>query len=57
MGEEDEILVCGCGSSPLSVDMYDEGFSQVTNVDLSRVVIDIMSEKFGPDEFPGMKCE
>lgn len=25
MDEQDEVLVCGCGNSEMSVDMYDDG--------------------------------
>lgn len=27
MDEQDEVLVCGCGNSEMSVDMYDDGES------------------------------
>ncbi|CAM9505405.1 unnamed protein product, partial [Discosporangium mesarthrocarpum] len=46
MDEDDEILVCGCGNSELSVDMYDDGFENIVNVDVSRVVIDQMSDLY-----------
>ncbi|CAM9386929.1 unnamed protein product, partial [Choristocarpus tenellus] len=39
MDEDDMILVCGCGNSEMSVDMYDDGFENIVNVDISRVVI------------------
>ncbi|CAM6106352.1 unnamed protein product [Calypogeia fissa] len=36
---EQKILIPGCGNSTLSEDMYDAGFSNITNIDFSRVVI------------------
>lgn len=39
----DRILVVGCGNSTLSRDMYDSGFTQLTNLDFSAVVIDAMA--------------
>lgn len=29
MDEQDQVLVCGCGNSEMSVDMYDDGESRV----------------------------
>lgn len=47
---EHKILVLGCGNSPFSEQMYDAGFRQITNVDISEVCIDKMlarSERTG----------
>ena len=39
----------GCGNSQLSADMYDVGYSNIVNVDISDVVIRQMIEKHGKD--------
>jgi ubiquinone/menaquinone biosynthesis C-methylase UbiE len=44
--KSDNILMAGCGNSRLSEDMYDDGYTTVANVDISRVVIDQMIEKY-----------
>ncbi|XP_055540802.1 eEF1A lysine and N-terminal methyltransferase homolog [Wyeomyia smithii] len=41
---KDEILIVGCGNSTLSQDLYDVGFKQITNIDISEVVIKQMQE-------------
>ncbi|XP_062548546.1 eEF1A lysine and N-terminal methyltransferase homolog [Armigeres subalbatus] len=41
---KDEILMVGCGNSKLSLDLYDVGFKQMTNIDISQVVIRQMQE-------------
>jgi 2-polyprenyl-3-methyl-5-hydroxy-6-metoxy-1,4-benzoquinol methylase len=55
--QADDVLVCGCGNSELSGHMYDAGFTRITNVDSSRVVIDMMQDKYTQQEYPGMICE
>ncbi|CAH2105057.1 unnamed protein product [Euphydryas editha] len=35
----DAILIPGCGNSRLSADLYDVGYSNITNIDVSEVVI------------------
>jgi len=35
-----KILNLGCGNSQLSDDMYDDGYLNITNIDISSVVID-----------------
>lgn len=35
----DAILIPGCGNSSLSADLYDVGYSNITNIDVSEVVI------------------
>ena len=41
----DRILVLGCGNSALSMDLYRDGFKDVTSVDLSPVVVDRMRQQ------------
>ncbi|XP_053247145.1 eEF1A lysine and N-terminal methyltransferase isoform X7 [Podarcis raffonei] len=41
----DSILVAGCGNSELSEQLYDEGYQDITNVDISEVVIKQMQER------------
>ncbi|KAL2602966.1 hypothetical protein R1flu_007958 [Riccia fluitans] len=42
VNSNEKILVPGCGNSTLSADMYDAGFTDITNIDFSRVVISEM---------------
>lgn len=44
--KEDNVLVAGCGNSRLSEDMYEDGYSSIANIDISRVVVDQMTEKY-----------
>lgn len=44
--KEDNILMAGAGNSRLTEDMYDDGFTTIANVDISRVCIDQMVEKY-----------
>ncbi|OII73178.1 SAM dependent methyltransferase [Cryptosporidium ubiquitum] len=39
------ILHVGCGNSTLPAKLYDEGFKDITNIDFSSQVIDLMREK------------
>lgn len=41
---KDEILMVGCGNSKLSMDLYDVGCRQITNIDISQLVINQMNE-------------
>ncbi|XP_041983193.1 eEF1A lysine and N-terminal methyltransferase homolog [Aricia agestis] len=41
----DTILMPGCGNSSLSADLYDVGFQNITNIDVSEVVIKQMKSK------------
>ena len=34
-----KILVLGCGNADFSADLYDDGYKNITNVDISSVVI------------------
>ncbi|KAI0218062.1 eEF1A lysine and N-terminal methyltransferase [Lamellibrachia satsuma] len=45
----EKILVIGCGNSSLSADMYDVGYHNIVNVDISDVVIRQMTEKHAKD--------
>ena len=36
----------GCGNSRLSEDMYDDGFTTISNIDISKVCVDQMVEKY-----------
>ena len=42
-----KILILGCGNAEFSEDMYDEGYQNITNVDISSVVIDQMKKRNG----------
>ncbi|XP_055375770.1 eEF1A lysine and N-terminal methyltransferase homolog [Condylostylus longicornis] len=49
---KDKILVVGCGNSKLSLDMYDTGYKEIINIDISHVVINQMldlNRKTRPD--------
>lgn len=35
-----KILILGCGNACLSEDMYDDGYFDIYNIDISKVVID-----------------
>ncbi|XP_044267613.1 eEF1A lysine and N-terminal methyltransferase homolog [Tribolium madens] len=37
--KQDDILITGCGNSTLGRDLYDIGYNNVTNIDISQVVI------------------
>lgn len=39
MKSKDKILVTGCGNSKISEDLYDVGYRQITNIDISKLVI------------------
>lgn len=41
-----EILIPGCGNSKLGSDLYDDGFTNITNIDISSVVISEMSDRY-----------
>ena len=48
------VLILGCGNSPFSADMSDGGYTNITSVDFSAVVIEKMSEKYR-DTHPSLK--
>ena len=41
-----EILIPGCGNSRLGVELYDQGYKNITAVDTSDVVISLMADRF-----------
>ncbi|XP_038614395.1 eEF1A lysine and N-terminal methyltransferase [Tachyglossus aculeatus] len=41
----DRVLVVGCGNSELSEQLYDVGFQDIVNIDISEVVIEQMKER------------
>uniref|UniRef100_A0A7S2V7W5 Methyltransferase type 11 domain-containing protein n=1 Tax=Fibrocapsa japonica TaxID=94617 RepID=A0A7S2V7W5_9STRA len=43
--KEDNILMAGAGNSRLSEEMFDDGYTTITNIDISRVVIEQMIER------------
>uniref|UniRef100_A0A7S3K5J8 Methyltransferase type 11 domain-containing protein n=1 Tax=Aureoumbra lagunensis TaxID=44058 RepID=A0A7S3K5J8_9STRA len=43
---DDAILMAGCGNSRMTEDMIEDGYTSITNIDVSRVVIDQMKEKY-----------
>jgi len=43
---DSNILMVGCGNSTLSIDMYNNGYKNITNIDISGVVINQMAEKY-----------
>eukprot|EP01096_Ripella_sp_DP13-Kostka_P001450 TRINITY_DN11713_c0_g1_i1.p1 TRINITY_DN11713_c0_g1~~TRINITY_DN11713_c0_g1_i1.p1 ORF type:complete len:128 (+),score=27.59 TRINITY_DN11713_c0_g1_i1:35-385(+) len=51
----DKILQLGCGNSTLSSDMYDDGFEQIVNIDISESVIARMAEE--NKDRAQMECE
>lgn len=52
---ESKILVLGCGNAEFSEDLYDDGYHNVYNIDISSVVIQQMTER--NKERVGMKYE
>lgn len=48
----DQILNVGCGNSRLSEEMYDDGYHNITNIDVTQVVVQAMAEKYA--DKPGM---
>lgn len=50
---KDVILMSGCGNSDLSLQLYSDGFTNMTSVDNSEVVIANMNKKH-KDKYPGL---
>ncbi|XP_033119129.1 eEF1A lysine and N-terminal methyltransferase-like [Anneissia japonica] len=50
----DDVLMVGCGNSVLSEDLYDVGYHQLVNIDISAVVIKHMTTK-NAEKRPEMK--
>ncbi len=42
MKKEDKILMLGCGNAEFSERMYDDGYLNISNIDISTVVIEQM---------------
>ncbi len=42
---ESKVLILGCGNAKFSEDLYDDGYQNVYNIDISSVVITNMSER------------
>ncbi|KAF2924263.1 hypothetical protein DAI22_07g257200 [Oryza sativa Japonica Group] len=42
---ESRVLMIGCGSALMSEDMVDDGYTEIMNIDISSVVIEIMRKK------------
>ena len=47
------ILILGCGNAEFSEDLYDAGFENVINIDISSVCINQMNER-NKDKRPNM---
>ena len=43
--DDTKILIIGCGNSPFSFDLYDDGYKNITNIDFSINVIQKMEQK------------
>uniref|UniRef100_A0A9J8CPM6 eEF1A lysine and N-terminal methyltransferase n=2 Tax=Cyprinus carpio TaxID=7962 RepID=A0A9J8CPM6_CYPCA len=41
----DKVLVVGCGNSELSEQLYDVGYRQLTNIDISETVVSHMNQR------------
>ncbi|CAI2380445.1 unnamed protein product [Moneuplotes crassus] len=50
------ILNLGCGNSRMSEEMYEEGYENITNVDISPSVIKAMAEEY-EEKCPNMKFQ
>ena len=46
VSEEELILHIGCGNSRLTEDMVEDGYTLLTSIDFSRVVIEQMQKKY-----------
>lgn len=53
---EHSILVLGCGNSPMSAEMYGEGYLRQHNVDISPSVIEQMKQRYS-GSMPGVAWE
>lgn len=49
-----KVLMLGCGNSEMSEDMYSDGWENITNIDISNVVIQQMTERCKDKK---MKCK
>ncbi|KAH7292996.1 hypothetical protein KP509_28G007300 [Ceratopteris richardii] len=44
--KDSHVLMVGCGNAVLSEDMVKDGYQQITNIDISSVVIEAMQKKY-----------
>eukprot|EP00697_Spironema_sp_BW2_P011838 gnl/Spiro4/2770_TR1347_c0_g1_i1.p1 gnl/Spiro4/2770_TR1347_c0_g1~~gnl/Spiro4/2770_TR1347_c0_g1_i1.p1 ORF type:complete len:206 (-),score=35.36 gnl/Spiro4/2770_TR1347_c0_g1_i1:29-646(-) len=52
---ESRVLMIGCGNSRVSIDMYEmDHIHNITNIDISSVVIEQMQERYSAEQYPGM---
>lgn len=56
IGTKDVILMSGCGNSNLSLNLYCDGFTNMTSIDNSEVVISNMNKKH-KEKYPGLVYE
>ncbi|XP_041913396.1 eEF1A lysine and N-terminal methyltransferase [Alosa sapidissima] len=49
----DQVLVVGCGNSELSEQLYDVGYRQLTNIDISETVVSHMNQR-NAERRPGL---
>ena len=50
---DNEILMLGCGNSRMSEQMHEDGYPNITNIDISQTVIDMMTEAY-KEKLPNM---
>uniref|UniRef100_A0A8C6TBF5 eEF1A lysine and N-terminal methyltransferase n=1 Tax=Neogobius melanostomus TaxID=47308 RepID=A0A8C6TBF5_9GOBI len=53
---KDKVLVVGCGNSELSEQMYDVGYKQLINIDISETVISHMNQR-NAERRPGLSFQ
>jgi len=51
------ILNTGSGNSRLSEEMFEDGFTNITNVDISSVVVNSMKEKYADKQGMSYECQ
>lgn len=56
ISKQDKILNIGAGNSRLSEEMYDEGYQNITNIDISLSVVKYMEDKL-KTKCPNMTCK
>ena len=50
---EGAVLIPGCGNSKLAEDMHEDGYGAITSVDISKTVVQQMSERYA-EKIPGL---
>ena len=48
--QDNEILIVGCGNSTLAAELYTDGYTNITNIDSSEVVISQMHNIYADKE-------